>query len=148
MTKLQQRVKSWETKLGVNLPDKPSVPDRLTRILRVSLLLEELLELAEASGVGIQCGDKYLNMDDFTFDVHPTEADLVGVADALGDIDFVLKGTYLSYGLDDEPITEEICRSNDSKLEDGYFREDGKWVKGAAYSPPDLGKIISAKEVA
>ena len=53
MTKEQNNVKEFMVKAGQATPDKPIIPDAATRILRVKLLLEEVLELAEASGVEI-----------------------------------------------------------------------------------------------
>ena len=60
---------------------------------------------------------------------------LVEVADALGDMMYILCGTILSHGMQHkiEEVFEEIQRSNMSKLgEDGQpiYREDGKVLKG------------------
>lgn len=76
------------------------------------------------------------------------EGDLVEVADALGDMLYILCGTILEHGMQDKisEVFEEIQRSNMSKLgEDGkpVYREDGKVLKGPNYSKPDLQKILS-----
>ena len=73
--------------------------------------------------------------------------DLVEVADALGDMMYILCGTILSHGLQHkiEEVFEEIQRSNMSKLgEDGkpIYREDGKVLKGPNYFKPNIAKII------
>lgn len=73
--------------------------------------------------------------------------DLVEVADALGDMMYILCGTILSHGMQHkiEEIFEEIQRSNMSKLgEDGkpIYREDGKVLKGPNYFKPNIAKII------
>jgi len=73
--------------------------------------------------------------------------DLVEIADALGDMMYILCGTILSHGLKDkiETIFEEIQRSNMSKLgADGkpLYREDGKIMKGPSYFKPDIRSII------
>ena len=73
--------------------------------------------------------------------------DLVEIADALGDMMYILCGTILSHGLQDkmEDIFEEIQRSNMSKLgDDGkpIYREDGKILKGPNYFKPNLSKFI------
>ncbi|EDO26418.1 predicted protein [Nematostella vectensis] len=57
--------------------------------------------------------------------------DIVEIADALGDMLYILCGTILEHGLQDkiEAVFDEIQRSNMSKLgEDGkpIYREDGK----------------------
>ncbi len=73
--------------------------------------------------------------------------DLVEVADALGDMLYILCGTILSHGMHDK-ITEvfnEIQRSNMSKLgADGkpIYREDGKVLKGPNYFKPDITSIL------
>ena len=73
--------------------------------------------------------------------------DLVEVADALGDMMYILCGTILSHGMQHkiEEVFEEIQRSNMSKLgEDGkpIYREDGKVLKGPDYFKPNIARII------
>ena len=60
--------------------------------------------------------------------------DLIEIADALGDMLYILCGTILEHGLQHkiEEVFDEIQRSNMSKLgEDGrpIYREDGKVMK-------------------
>ena len=74
--------------------------------------------------------------------------DLVEIADALGDMMYILCGTILSHGLQDkiEDVFEEIQKSNMSKLDsDGnpIYRQDGKIMKGLNYFKPDIKKILS-----
>ena len=59
------------------------------------------------------------------------EGDLIEIADALGDMLYILCGTILKHGMQDkiEEVFTEIQRSNMSKLDkDGnpIYREDGK----------------------
>jgi len=73
--------------------------------------------------------------------------DLVEIADALGDMMYILCGTIIEHGLQHkiEAIFDEIQRSNMSKLdEDGkpIYREDGKVMKGPNYFKPDFSKLI------
>ncbi len=73
--------------------------------------------------------------------------DLVEVADALGDMLYILCGTILEHGMQYkiEEVFEEIQRSNMSKLgKDGkpIYREDGKVLKGPLYSKPDIRTIL------
>ena len=73
--------------------------------------------------------------------------DLVEIADALGDMMYILCGTIIEHGLQHkiEAVFDEIQRSNMSKLgEDGkpIYREDGKVMKGPNYFKPDFSKII------
>lgn len=73
--------------------------------------------------------------------------DLVEIADALGDMMYILCGTIIEHGLQHkiEEVFDEIQRSNMSKLgEDGQpiYREDGKVMKGPNYFKPDFSKIL------
>lgn len=75
------------------------------------------------------------------------KGDLVEVADALGDMLYILCGTILEHGLQHkiEEVFEEIQRSNMSKLgADGkpIYREDGKVLKGPSYFKPNIGEIL------
>ena len=73
--------------------------------------------------------------------------DLVEVADALGDMLYILCGTIIEHGLQDKIVAvfNEIQRSNMSKLgQDGkpIYREDGKVLKGPNYFKPDIASIV------
>jgi len=75
--------------------DTPTIPSEQRCALRVSLIAEELKELEEA----IQ------------------DKDLVEIADALCDIQYVLAGAVLEFGLKDKfsALFDEVQRSNMSK---------------------------------
>lgn len=91
--------------------------------LRYELIREELEEMREA-------------LDD---------KDLIGVADALTDLLYVVYGAGHSFGLDLDATFNEVHRSNMSKLgSDGkpIYRDDGKVLKGPDYSEPDLKKVL------
>ena len=75
--------------------------------------------------------------------------DMVEVADALGDMLYILCGTIIEHGMQDkiETVFEEIQRSNMSKLgEDGQpiYREDGKVLKGPNYFKPNIKQILES----
>lgn len=75
--------------------------------------------------------------------------DLVEVADALGDMLYILCGTIIEHGMQHkiEEVFEEIQRSNMSKLgEDGepIYREDGKVLKGPNYFKPHIKEILDS----
>ena len=75
--------------------------------------------------------------------------DLIEVADALGDMLYILCGTIIEHGFQykiDE-IFNEIQNSNMSKLGiDGQpiYREDGKVLKGPNYFKPNIEKILNS----
>ena len=73
--------------------------------------------------------------------------DLVEVADALGDMLYILCGTIIEHGMQYkiEEVFNEIQKSNMSKLgADGnpIYREDGKVLKGPNYFQPDIKSIL------
>ena len=73
--------------------------------------------------------------------------DIIEVADALGDMLYILCGTIIEHGMQDiiEPIFDEIQKSNMSKLGlDGnpLYREDGKVLKGPNYVKPNFDKFF------
>lgn len=75
--------------------------------------------------------------------------DLVEVADALGDMLYILCGTIIEHGLQYkiEEVFNEIQRSNMSKLGDNgepIYREDGKVLKGPNYFRPNILDIINS----
>lgn len=124
------RVQEFHETYGLPVLDTPDISDLKTNALRINLLAEELDELKEALA----------------------EGDVVEVLDALTDLQYVLDGAYLSFGLHDkkEAAFAEVHASNMSKLgEDGkpIRREsDGKVLKGPNYFKPDLLQFIKMSE--
>lgn len=101
-----------------------SIPEE-TLMLRYKLMREENEEYLEAAQKG----------------------DLVEVADALGDMLYILCGTILSHGLQDKiaEVFLEIQRSNMSKLDANgqpIYREDGKVLKSDRYFKPEIARIL------
>ena len=77
-----------------------------------------------------------------------SENDMVEVADALGDMLYILCGTILEHGMQYkiEEVFDEIQRSNMSKLgADGkpIYRADGKVLKGPNYFKPNITEILN-----
>ena len=120
-------VKKFHQVYKLSFKDNPSSKlDPETIKLRFNLMAEENQEYFEAAN----------------------NNDLIEVADALGDMLYILCGTIIEHGMQDkiEQVFDEIQRSNMSKLsEDGepIFREDGKVLKGPNYFKPNILKILS-----
>lgn len=126
MKKQLEAVKLFHTTYGLGVSETP-IADLGTskNELRFNLMKEENEEYLEA----VQNND------------------IVEIADALGDMLYILCGTILEHGLQHkiEEVFDEIQRSNMSKLgEDGkpIYREDGKVMKGPNYFKPDFTKIL------
>ena len=93
--------------------------------LRYDLMAEENSEYIEAANNG----------------------DLVEVADALGDMLYILCGTIIEHGMQNkiEEVFDEIQKSNMSKLDingQPIYREDGKVLKGPNYFKPNIKEIL------
>ena len=79
--------------------------------------------------------------------------DLVEVADALGDMLYILCGTMITHGMQGKmaSVFNEIQRSNMSKLDENgapIYSEDGKVMKGPNYFKPNIGAILAGGEEA
>lgn len=126
------QVREFHETYGLPVKNAPDISDPKTNDLRINLLAEELEELKEALAAG----------------------DIVEVLDALTDLQYVLDGAYLSFGLHDVKYAAfaEVQRSNMSKLgEDGkpIRREsDGKILKGPNFFEPDLSQFVNQKDKA
>jgi hypothetical protein len=64
--------------------------------------------------------------------------DLVEIADALGDMVYVIYGTALTYGIDLDAVVAEIHRSNMTK----ETHPSGKAAKGPGYERPDIQAVM------
>jgi len=128
MSNYLQSVSEFHKTFGAPILETPQIPSKERCELRVSLLQEELNELKEAIEKG----------------------DVVEVADALADLQYVLSGAVLEFGLGDkfDTLFDEVQRSNMSKAcnshqeaietllhykkKDGtegiYKEEEGKWL--------------------
>jgi predicted HAD superfamily Cof-like phosphohydrolase len=137
-----EQVKEFHEVFGHPVGTKPEVPNDDRSSLRIELIREELCELMEAAGFKDSAAEiraVYINPDE---DYQP---DIVGIADALGDLDYVVNGAALECGIDLPRVTAEVHRSNMTKLgTDGkpIYREDGKILKGEGYEPPNLEKVL------
>jgi predicted HAD superfamily Cof-like phosphohydrolase len=119
-------VKEFHSSFGINNEEIPigDIPDK-SFLLRYKLMREENEEYLEAAQNG----------------------DLVEVADALGDMLYILCGTILSHGLQHKigEVFREIQRSNMSKLDENgkpIYREDGKVLKSDLYFKPKIKEIL------
>jgi len=119
-----EKVKEFHDKFKVPYKTTPEIP-RHRASLRVRLLKEEIKELQSAI----------------------LENDVVEVLDALVDIEYVLKGTILEFGMQNifDKAFAEVHNSNLSKLDENgepILREDGKVLKGDNYFKPNLKQFI------
>ncbi|PZD79598.1 nucleoside triphosphate pyrophosphohydrolase family protein [Mesonia sp. K7] len=128
MKKRIAAVKAFHQAFGLGIKETPTANlGESKNLLRFNLMKEENEEYLEAAN----------------------NNDLTEVADALGDMLYILCGTIIEHGMQHkiEEVFEEIQQSNMSKLgEDGkpIYREDGKVLKGPNYFKPDILKVLES----
>jgi len=116
-------VEDFMEAMGQEVNAVPTWPEEEIQRLRLDLIEEELDELHYAID----------------------NKDMVEIADALGDLLYVVYGAGHAFGIDLDECFKEIHASNMSKLgPDGkpIKREDGKVLKPDTFFPPDLKKIL------
>ena len=116
-------VEDFMEAMGQEVNAVPSFPEQEIQRLRLDLIEEELDELHYAID----------------------NKDMVEIADALGDLLYVVYGAGHAFGIDLDECFKEIHASNMSKLgPDGkpIKREDGKVLKPDTCFPPDLKSIL------
>jgi len=125
MKKQIEQVKEFHELFSAPMSHKPMLITEERTNLRFDLMREENDEYWEA------CAD----------------SNIVEVADALGDMLYILCGTIIEHGMQDKitEVFDEIHRSNMSKIEDGVVlrRADGKIQKGKNYFKPNIEQILN-----
>lgn len=129
-----QRVQEFHRAFGVPSAENPTPPGRELADLREALIGEEFEEfwLGHLNG-------------ELEF-----EPNLIEIADAIGDMLYVIYGTADQYGLDADAIFAEVHRSNMSKLDengkplfhDGITGPKGKVKKSDRFEEPKLREVI------
>ena len=116
-------VEDFMEAMGQEVNAVPTFPEEDIQRLRLDLIEEELDELHYAID----------------------NKDMVEIADALGDLLYVVYGAGHAFGIDLDECFKEIHASNMSILgPDGkpIKREDGKVLKPDTFFPPDLKTIL------
>jgi predicted HAD superfamily Cof-like phosphohydrolase len=145
--KSYELVKEFHETFGVPVGKEPHLISRDEFEIRRRLIEEELKEFYEAY----------------------EEGDYVHCAQELADLRYVVDGTIITFGFNPDAITEEVHRSNMTKLEPcpscnlddpvlecticqgkGRYvlkREDGKVLKGSLYELPNIEKAIKESKL-
>jgi len=140
MTNIQKDVAKFMGRAGQTFHTTPTIPEPNKILLHLTLILEELMETADAAGFDLA------QLEDgtgFYFATNGKPFDMVGVYDGLVDTNYVVAGAGCACGLDLKQGHEEVHDSNMSKFIDGHRAENGKWIKGPSYRPADLAQFLS-----
>lgn len=117
---MEKAVQEFHKAFGIPVSDKPTTIDLHSFSRRVRLIDEDLAEYCKAV----------------------SENDIVGIADALGDLLYVVYGTGVEHGLPMNQILQAIHEFNMTKT-GGKLDESGKLVKPSTYKPVDLSWLKS-----
>lgn len=122
MKTMYESVLDFQKAFGQRVGETAEFPGIEERALRIKLLKEEF--------------EEYMEAEKFN--------DFIEVADALADLIYIACGTAASYGIPLDDVFNEVHRSNMAKLVDGkpLKREDGKVIKPADWTPPDIEGVI------
>lgn len=104
---------------GQKSPSTPTLPDVKTRLLRIRLITEELIETARDLGFNMCFNDEksgfatneHLSLNNINFVSNGKES-LIGVIDGLCDISVTTYGTFIALGVDDVEVIKEVDENN------------------------------------
>ena len=155
---MQRQIAEFMRRCDQEVAKYPQLPDEKIVTLRIRLMVEELLGAIEVEKEWDQLDDveksRYLHhlvlnkSDELVKSM--IEGDLVGVADGIADVLYVVIGTAIAYGINIQEVFNEVHRSNLSKtvwneeLQRYTIEKDefGKGIKPPTYSPAALAPIV------
>jgi len=142
---IRSQVEEFMVAAKQEIKTSPGAPSDDVIRLRAKLIVEEVFELLEAlfdpdnkSDLGVAHAAALKLIES------PIKVDMVEVADACGDIDYVTEGLRLAFGINGKPIADEVQRTNMEKFGEGsWVREsDGKQMKPPGWKAPDILKFL------
>jgi predicted HAD superfamily Cof-like phosphohydrolase len=144
MTTLRDQLIEFHTGLDQPVLKTPQVPDEKRVRLRAALIAEEFFETMEAMFSRAEKNNisdiqsKMMNL------IHDgwIQVNLPELADGMADLDYVVEGTRLEFGIDGGPIASEVHRANMTKVS-GPISPEGKRLKPPGFKPPDIeGELL------
>lgn len=165
MSPLQKQVIEFHQQFDHPILPTPQVPPPARTRVRMRLLFEELCEAFEAVGMAVP--NSVRGTMTTVIDESLIRVDLVKLADALGDLDYVSEGTRLECGIEGGGVADEIHRTNMNKRvvcaacggcgddhQGGKCptcrgkgrillrRADGKTLKPSGWTPPEIDRVL------
>lgn len=154
---MQRQIADFMRRCDQEVAAYPQLPEEEIVTLRIRLMVEELLGKIDPSVEHIRSEDdhRYMRLlienksDELIASM--VAGDLVGVADGIADVLYVVIGTAVAYGINIKEIFDEVHRSNLSKtvwneeLQRYTIEKDafGKGIKPLTYSPAELEPIVA-----
>lgn len=153
---MQAAIEEFMRRCDQQVATYPQLPSDEIVTLRIRLMVEELLGSIEpAANMDIpEIHGRYVELlvknksDELIASM--LKGDLVGIADGIADVLYVVIGTSVAYGIDIQEVFDEVHRSNLSKTvwDEAQQRytiekdEFGKGIKPPTYSPAEIEPII------
>jgi predicted HAD superfamily Cof-like phosphohydrolase len=138
-TRVSTHVLQFHRLVGHPVREKPGIPDEDEVRLRAHLITEEFFEVLHALFSRAErnnIDDRYKELIEFIDDAW-VKVNLPEFADGLADLDYVVEGARLVFGINGVPIAAEVHRANMTKAQ-GPKRADGKILKPEGWKPPDI----------
>ena len=148
MTNLRDNVKAFHEAMDMDDPLRPVVPSDDVVMLRARLITEEYFETMRALFVMSHVDGRIFSAAESSvlelIEMFTPGVNLTELADGLADLMYVCEGSFLAFGINSAPIHAEVQRANMAKI-GGPIREDGKRLKPAGWTPPDIAGAIAAQ---
>lgn len=139
MKTIREQVAEFHAAMNQKDPTTPTIPSDERVRLRAALIAEEFFETMEAMFPKSELIDEARDMLEHVIKKSPISVNISELADGLADLDYVVSGTYLEFGIDSGPIAAEVHRSNMMKfVGEPVWAPNGKRLKPAGWTPPDI----------
>lgn len=147
---LSHQVMEFHLAMGQPVHHRPQIPAEERIRLRAKLIAEEFSEVMSAlfdldtSDLPPPFPSRANTLREIlkeAIDKAPVKVDMVDLADGLADLDYVVEGTRLEFGIYGKAIADEVHASNMAKV-GGPVREDGKMLKPLGWKPPDIAGVL------
>ncbi len=143
---LTQQVAEFHRAFGYPVRDRITEPTANEVALRLRLVSEEFLEFFEAHGAGKTFCRSIESLVHSWIEWQRSgpgfSVDHVAAADAMADLDYVIQGTRLTYGIPRQAVANEVHTSNMAKAGAGHDAR-GKLQKPKDWTPPDIAGVIA-----
>lgn len=143
---LSIQVREFMVAVGQDASAKsPTVPEEAIVRLRARLIAEEAFETLRA----LLPHAHLSHLQDLVMRQIDDSAlsnrwvDMVGLADGCADLDYVVEGTRIAFGIHGVPIANRVHLANMSKL--GGPIVEGKQMKPEGWQPPDIAAALRAQ---
>ena len=145
---LRKRLIAFHQLFDQPILSTPSVPPDERVRLRAALIAEEFFETLESMfdtwpyGTTLQTDREQVMR---FIRKAPIKVDMPELADGLADLDYVIEGTRLEFGIDGEPVGAEVHRTNMAKIGGPKDPVTGKVLKPVGWTPPDIEGVLKAQ---